>query len=269
MPSRCAKTGTRASSCTRATRLLPPRGTITSILPSRPRSISPTASRSRIGTSWIASSGKLRDAQPLRQRGMDRARRAMRIRAAAQDRGVAGLQAQRAGIGGDIRAAFVDDADDANRRAHALDGHAVRPLPFVEHVADRIVQLGDDFEAFGHRRDALPVERQAVEEGAGDAGGLGFGDVVLVGGQDFARGARGSPSPSRAAPCPSARRRQRQHMRGLARALADVLHQAGYAEAGSMVFSGAVMSAQCLAELDVMLYHVSHRRASGRRLSGS
>ncbi|EGE58311.1 hypothetical protein RHECNPAF_33400116 [Rhizobium etli CNPAF512] len=56
-PSRWAKTGTRASLCTRATRLLPPRGTMTSIAPSRPRSMAPTAARSVTGTSWIACSG--------------------------------------------------------------------------------------------------------------------------------------------------------------------------------------------------------------------
>ena len=58
MPSRWAKTGTRASFCTRATRVLPPRGTMTSIVPSSPRSISPTASRSVVGTIWIEASGR-------------------------------------------------------------------------------------------------------------------------------------------------------------------------------------------------------------------
>ena len=73
-----------------------------------PASIAPTASRSRIGTSWIASSGSLATRRPARQSRMDRARRTVRIRTAAQDRGIAGLQAERAGIGGDIGAAFID-----------------------------------------------------------------------------------------------------------------------------------------------------------------
>ena len=60
--------------------------------------------------------------------------------AAAQDRGVAGLEAQRAGVGGHVRAALVDDADDAERHAHALDGHAVRPRPAFGDLADRIGQ---------------------------------------------------------------------------------------------------------------------------------
>ena len=79
------------------------------------RSISPTAARSRVGTSWIASSGKSGFAQARSQCGMDRARGAEGFRAAAQDRGVAGLEAKRAGIGGHVRPAFVDDAD--RRRA--------------------------------------------------------------------------------------------------------------------------------------------------------
>ncbi len=57
MPSRWAKTGTRASACTSPTRLLPPRGTITSMWRVM-RSISATAARSRVGTRWIASAGR-------------------------------------------------------------------------------------------------------------------------------------------------------------------------------------------------------------------
>ena len=164
MPSRCANTGTRASACTRATRLLPPRGTITSIVPSSPASIIPTAARSRVGTSWIASSGRRGRAQALDHRGVDRPVRAVAVRAAAQDRGIAGLEAQRAGVGGDVRPALVDDADDAERHAHALDGHAVRPRPALRHRADRIGERAHHVEPVRHRGDALVVEREAVEE---------------------------------------------------------------------------------------------------------
>ena len=65
-----------------------------------PASMCPTAARSVVGTIWI---GGLRQAgrpQPCDQAGMDRARGMHALGAAAQDRGVAGLQAQRAGIGG-------------------------------------------------------------------------------------------------------------------------------------------------------------------------
>jgi hypothetical protein len=60
---------------------------------------------------------------------MNRAAGAKALRAAAQDRGVTGLQTQRAGIGGHIRPAFIDDADDAKRHAHAFDAHSVGPPP--------------------------------------------------------------------------------------------------------------------------------------------
>ena len=92
--------------------------------------------------------------QALDQAGMDGARGIERIRAAAQDHGVAGLQAQRAGIGGHVGAALVDHADDAERRAHALDVQAVRPVPCGDHLADRIGQRGDRRDAVGHGRDA-------------------------------------------------------------------------------------------------------------------
>ena len=74
---------------------------------------------------------------------MDRGGASMRIRAAAQDHGVAGLERQRTGVGGDVRAALEDDADDAERRAHALDVEAVRPVPFGDDRADRIGKRGD------------------------------------------------------------------------------------------------------------------------------
>ena len=37
--------------------------------------------------------------------------------------------------------ALIDDADHAERRAHALDMQAVRPVPFGDHLADRIAQV--------------------------------------------------------------------------------------------------------------------------------
>ena len=129
MPSRCANTGTRASSCTRATRLLPPRGTITSMAPSRP--FEHQADRLAVGGRHELDGGfgQARRAQAARQARLDGAARVVAVRAAAQDRGVAGLEAQRAGVGRHVRPALVDDADDAERHAHALDVEAVGPRP--------------------------------------------------------------------------------------------------------------------------------------------
>ena len=123
MPSRCASTGTRASACTRATRPLPPRGTMMSIRPCA-RSIAPTAARSGVGISCTASRGQAGRLDPVGERGVDRGVAGARFGAAAQDRGIARHQRQRAGIGRHVGAAFVDDADDTQRHAHARSDRA-------------------------------------------------------------------------------------------------------------------------------------------------
>ncbi len=118
------------------------------------------------------------------QSGMNGAGGAEAFRAAAQDHGIAGLQAERARIGGDVRAALVDHADNAERHPHPLDPHAVRTPPRCHHRADRILELADDIDAGGHGLDALGVERQAVEEGRSGTRGLRLGDVLGVGGKN-------------------------------------------------------------------------------------
>ena len=65
-------------------------------------------------------------AQAFRQRSVDCPRRAQAFRAAAQNGGISRLEAECAGIGRDIGAAFIDHADDAERHPHALDADAVR-----------------------------------------------------------------------------------------------------------------------------------------------
>jgi hypothetical protein len=57
------------------------------------------------GTIWIACSGRPASSGPD-EAFVDRLRRMERIRAAAQNHGIAGLEAQRAGIGRHVRAAF-------------------------------------------------------------------------------------------------------------------------------------------------------------------
>ena len=103
--------------------------------------------------------GQPRRTQAAREAYLDRAARMVAIGAAAQDRRVAGLEAQRARIRRHVRAALVDDADDAQRHAHALDLQAVRPRPLRQHRADGIGQRRDLLEALGHGLDALGVER--------------------------------------------------------------------------------------------------------------
>ncbi len=112
----------------------------------------------------------------------------MRVGTAAQDRGVACLETQRARVGGNVGAAFINHADDAERRAHALDRHAVRALPAFQHHADRIGDAADHVEAVGHRENAVVVEFKPVEERAADAGLFGLGDILAIGGQNFGLG---------------------------------------------------------------------------------
>ncbi len=119
--------------------------------------------------------------QPLDQAGMDGGGRIERIRAAAQDHRIAGLEAERTGIGRHVRSALIDDADDAERRAHALDMQAVRPVPFGDHVADRIAEFGDFANAVGHGADARRIERQPVHEGGGKPGLMAIRDVDGIG----------------------------------------------------------------------------------------
>ena len=107
--------------------------------------------------------------QPFDQAGMDGAAGMHALGAAAQDGGIAGLQAQRTGIAGHVGPALVDDADDAQRHAHARDVEAVGPRPLRDRGADRIGQRGDLFDAARHALDALCVERQAIEHGARQA----------------------------------------------------------------------------------------------------
>jgi hypothetical protein len=94
---------------------------------------------------------------------MQRAVRVLALGAAAQDHGVAGFQAQRAGIRGHIGAALVDDADDAERHDHALDTQTVRPFPPFRHGTDGIRQGAHRLKARGDRLDARGIEAQPIQ----------------------------------------------------------------------------------------------------------
>ena len=153
--------------------------------------------------------------------------RAVALRAAAQDRGIAGLEAQRRGIGGDVGAALVDDADDAERHPHPLDGHAVRPRPALRHGADRIGERAHHVEPLGHGGDALVVERQPVDKGRGRAGCLGLGDILRIGGEDVGLAGADRRRHRSERGVLLRRRRERQRLRGLPGAASDPVHQRG------------------------------------------
>ncbi len=184
--------------------------------------------------------------QALDHRGMDRAARAEALGAAAQDRRIAGLEAERAGIRGDIGPALVDHADDAERHPHALDAHAVGPPPRRHDGADRILELADHIEAGRHGLDALGIERQPIEEGRRCAAGFRLGPIFRIGGEDRRARAADGLGHCRQRPVLLRGRRERQRARRLARLAADLAHRAasvapGFSEPATAL-SGAFMA---------------------------
>ena len=103
--------------------------------------------------------------QPVGEAGMDRGRRVKTVRSAAQHHRVAALEAERAGVGGHVRPALVNDADDAERRRHAFDDEAVWAGEGREHPSDRIGQRGDVLEPARDRLDAAGIESEPVDQG--------------------------------------------------------------------------------------------------------
>ncbi len=110
--------------------------------------------------------GQAGRAQALRDAGMDGGGGTRALGAAAQDDRIAGFQAQRRGIGGDVGAAFEDHADDAERLRDAAHHQAIGARPFGEHAADRVGQGRDILEPRGHRLDPRRRQHQPVAEGA-------------------------------------------------------------------------------------------------------
>ena len=124
------------------------------------------------------------------QAGEDRRRGMPAFRAAAQDRGIAGAQAQRPGIGGHIGPGFIDDSDDAQRHGDPRDMEAVGPRDLAQGPAHGIGQGSDGGHPGGHGLHAPGIEAQAIEQGGGQALLLGRGHILLIGlDQPRARGA--------------------------------------------------------------------------------
>ena len=157
-------------------------------------------------------------AQSLHQAAVDRPAGPETVRAAAQDHRIAGFQAQHAGIGGDIGAAFENHGDNAERHAHALDGHAVRTLPALGHDADGIWDIAHRPDAVRHRLDSRRRQCQPIDEGGTGAAATRFRDILGIISEDRrCMGADGALHRfERAIFLPG--RCQRQHPRGGARA---------------------------------------------------
>ena len=132
----------------------------------------------------MASRGRPAAASPSRIASAMRRRGAEAFGAGAQDRRVARLQAERAGVGGDVGPALEDHADDAERRRDALDRQPVRALEGGEHPADGIGQSGNALDRRRDRLEAAGIEAQAIDEGGGLAARLRLRQILAIGGEN-------------------------------------------------------------------------------------
>ena len=147
-------------------------------------SIAPTAARSVTGTSWIASSGSPASTTPATIAAW--IARLVRIASEPPRRITAlpDISAERAGIGGDVGPALVDDADDAERHAHAASFMPLGRVRLVDDRADRIGQRGDRLDAPATPSSRFGIEPQPIEQRRRQAVGGAGGHVLGVGGED-------------------------------------------------------------------------------------
>ena len=165
--------------------------------------------------------------EALLQAIQDRARGMEAFGAAAQDRRVAGLEAEPAGVRRHVGPALVDDADHAERHRDPGDPEPVGPVPFGQHAPHRVGERGDRLEARGHGLAAAGVELEAVEQGGAQPLGPGRLHVAPVGFEDLVaaladRLGRGSQRPDLGFRCG-----QRELVRGGSRRAAQLRHPGG------------------------------------------
>ena len=84
--------------------------------------------------------------------------------AAAQDARVARLKAEGSNVDGDVGAALVDDADNAQRHATPGDDKAVGAGVALELLPHGVGQCGDRSHTFSDAGDAPGVQQQPVHE---------------------------------------------------------------------------------------------------------
>ena len=158
-------TGTLASRLMRSIRPLPPRGMITSTYCGMAISW-PTASRSVVCTSCTASAGRPASTSACCTSRGQRLVRFDRLRAAAQDAGVAALDRQAGGLDGHVGPALEDHAEHADRHAHLADADAAGLLLHADDLADDVGHGGQLLAALGHGLDDLGRELEAVHHAA-------------------------------------------------------------------------------------------------------
>jgi hypothetical protein len=125
-----------------------------------------------------------------RQAGVDERRlhqrrqrqvRLQRLRAAAQDAGVAALDGERRGLDGHVGPALVDHGEDAERHPHAADLDPARLLAQVGDGADRVGHGGDLLAALRHGLDACRIEAEPFQQRRGEPGLARRIEVLAVG----------------------------------------------------------------------------------------
>ncbi len=112
--------------------------------------------------------------------------RPRRVRAAAKDHRVAGLQAQRARVGRHVGARLVDDGNHSDRHAHASNQETIRARRLEEHLAHRVVERGDFFHGVGHLEYATLIECEAIDQGFGRSSRARIDHVSRVRADDLA-----------------------------------------------------------------------------------
>jgi hypothetical protein len=107
---------------------------------------------------------------------------------AAEDAGVAALEAQRRDVDGDVGPALVDRQHHAQRHAHLADLQPVGPAPAVDDLGDRVRLRRHLPHTVGHRGQALVIHGEPIEHGLGQAGVAAGGEVFLIGRVDAVEG---------------------------------------------------------------------------------
>jgi hypothetical protein len=90
------------------------------------------------------------------------------LRTAAQDDGISRLDTKPGRVGGHVRAALEDHADNAQGHRHALDAQAVGALPARQNPTERVRQFNDGLQAGRDTFDASRIERQSVKHGSAE-----------------------------------------------------------------------------------------------------
>ena len=123
-----------------------------------------------------------------------------RFLAAAQDDGIAALDAQAGRIDRDVGPRLVDEEDDAERHADLVNLQAVGPHVAVEDAADRIGQRGDFAKSGCRGADTVRRQAEAIDAGGGKPRLGGGVNVSGVGRQDlvgaFLEGVGGGQEPA-------------------------------------------------------------------------